>query len=117
MLSRVVAVVALVTALSGCNAPSPTTGAASGQVTIRSCAGPGWPKTPCQVQQAQGTKLTFQSHGRSPSTTSTDRKGRYFINLAPGTYAVTVGFASPGQVTISSGKTLIADYQLTVIAG
>ena len=85
-----------------------TTGTATGQDRLRKAG---------QVQQGQGTKLTFQSHGRSPSTTSTDRKGRYFINLAPGTYAVTVGFASPGQVTISSGKTLIADYQLTVIAG
>jgi hypothetical protein len=113
MLHRVAGVVGLLTLLYGCSPTLPTSGAASGHVTLRTCPGPTWPQTPCRVEAGRGTPVTFRSPTGSSTSTSTDQTGRYLIRLVPGTYEVTVGFSNPGQLTITAGNTVIADYQLT----
>ena len=62
------------------------------------------------------------SQRRSSTTSSTDSSGAYRIDLKPGTYRVQAmekgsakrGFAGPTSVTVVAGKTVTADYTVTI---
>lgn len=119
---RVFAAALMAVALSACaGGPSigaPPTGTLTGHVQVRACGGAARDDgSVCQVRPSPNVHLTFDP--LKPTTTgpvrtaTTDAAGAYTITLAPGTYTVTVEytrFGGPRQVTVTSGKTVTADF-------
>jgi hypothetical protein len=110
--------VTLAACAGGPSLGAPPTGTLTGHVAVRACGGAARADGPvCQVRPSADVVLRFE---RLPSngtgavrTATTDTAGAYTIALAPGTYTVTVEFTrfgGPRQVTITSGKTVTADF-------
>lgn len=98
------------------------TGTVTGQVTVFPCGpGPLQPAqpdfAPCKMKPASGAagiEVIFTSDGRVTST-RTNAEGRYAIDLAAGTYNVSVMkymriISGPSTVTVKAGATVVADY-------
>ena len=114
--------------LTGCGGPGVLTprpaGTVTGHVTVRACGGAyrSDDVSPCPARPVAGATLTFQSNGTStPVTVTTDSEGAYHIDLPAGSYAVSLNgagksshLAGPRQVTVTAGKTVIADYSYVV---
>jgi hypothetical protein len=125
---------ALSVVLSACSAGpalfGPQTGTVTGHVTSRACGGAyRLDQNPCQVSPRSGVQLRFAAKGSSLKVTGVDNNGSYRIDLAPGSYAVTLEtfgsslsngtdrrprFAGPSQITVSAGKTVTADFTETI---
>jgi hypothetical protein len=131
MFPRALIACLLAATLCGCAAggslSGPATGTLTGHVEIRACGGAYRPEqTGCPARPMVGATLTFQVTGTtSASTITTDSSGAYRIDLKPGTYSVQVteqgsakrgfaGFAGPRTVTVVAGKTVTADFTVTI---
>jgi hypothetical protein len=142
MLRRALIASVLATILSACSAGpalfGPSTGTVTGNVQFRACGGANRPEqTGCPSHPYAGVTLTFAlspSAGQgSEKTVTTDNKGSFRIELAPGTYSVKAsaataakaqsvpnsqaaagGFGGPRQVVVTAGKTVTADFAYTI---
>jgi hypothetical protein len=99
--------------------PPPGMGTVTGMVTVMPC-GPVEPAqpgiAPCKMKPAAGLEVDFSGDGIVTST-RTDGDGRYTIQLAEGTYKVSVKnymrvISGPPAVTVKAGQTVVADYVL-----
>jgi hypothetical protein len=126
MRSPGITVCLLALALAACGGPTivvPASGSLAGHVSLRACGGANreYPAG-CPTQALSGVKLTFQQKGvATVSTATTDSSGAYQIQLAPGTYAVTLettanysSLSGPRQVSVRAGQTLAANYTYTI---
>ena len=128
MFKRVISACLLAIALTACAAGpalfGTSTGAVNGHLQLRACGGVYRPEqTGCPARPMAGATLTFQSTDTSSAfTLATDSSGAYRIDLKPGTYRVQAmekgsakrGFAGPTSVTVVAGKTVTADYTVTI---
>jgi hypothetical protein len=118
--------VALVFLTAACGAyhfpGSSSSGTVSGSVAVVPCGlRPVDPAqgdiAPCRMKPASaaaGIEIIFTSEGRTAST-RTNADGRYAIDLAAGTYKVSVVkylriVSGPPTVTVTAGATVVADY-------
>ena len=140
MLQRALLTALLATVLSACTAGSglvgPPTGTVIGHVQIRACGGANRSgESGCQVRPFAAGALEFRltpPMGKgSDRLATTDASGRYVIVLPPGTWTVTAvssatspqlprlpafpqDHGGPRQVTVTSGKTVTADFAYTI---
>jgi hypothetical protein len=117
---RVVVVLLLLVATAACGAyrfPSATpagTGTVSGQVLALPCA-PAEPVTPtCSGRPVAGLEIDFAAGGTT-AIARTDAKGAYSIDLAPGTWTVTLTghwrvIKGQSTVTVAAGSSVVADF-------
>lgn len=127
MFQRALLLGLLALGLAGCGPGSslftPSTGTVTGHVNVRACGGANREGlNGCPTQPVTGARLTFHLIGSSGSSTvTTDATGAYRLDLKPGGYRVDVGavapfsrFGGPGQVTVTAGKTVTADFTFTI---
>lgn len=128
MRSGILCAIAIALLLTGCGGPGVLTprptGAVTGHVTVRGCGGANesGDAPSCRAEPVAGATLTFQSNTSSTSSTvTTDSEGAYRVDLAAGTYSVTLNgagnsfhLAGPRQVTVTAGKTVTADYSYVI---
>ena len=93
------------------------TGNVSGQVVAVPCS-PVEPvnERPCGGRPVAGLEIDFKGNGTTVSTL-TGPKGSYTVELAAGTWKVTLKtymrvLSGPPTVTVTSGSTVVADYIL-----
>jgi len=93
------------------------TGNVSGQVVAVPCS-PIEPvnERPCGGRPVAGLEIDFKGNGTTVSTL-TGPKGSYTVDLAAGTWKVTLKtymrvLSGPPAVTVTSGSTVVADYVL-----
>ena len=109
-----------VLALSGCGAPpypgTQSQGTVAGRVLSWPCAPVEIAGSPCPGRPAQGVEVRFAASGQA-ATAVTDGSGSYTIDLAPGTYGVTLQVGKIGRlingpttVKVSAGQVTRADY-------
>ena len=96
--------------------PSPSTGTVSGRVISVPCYPVEPAQNACAGRPAYDIDVSFQSGG-SVEATKTDQSGDYSINLAAGTWKVTLKtymrvVSGPQSVTVTKGSTIVANYVL-----
>ncbi len=100
--------------------PPAGSGTVTGQVTVIPC-GPVEPAqsdfAPCKMRPSAGLEIDFVSDRGTVTSTKTDSDGRYTIELAAGSYKVSVKnymrvISGPPIVTVKAGATVVADYVL-----
>jgi hypothetical protein len=118
--------VALVLVLSACGAyhypggPSAGTGTVTGLVTVIPCGPVEQPQAdfgPCKMRPSAGLEIDFTSDRGTATSAKTGSDGRYKVDLAAGTYKVSVKnymrvISGPPVVTVKAGATVVADYVL-----
>lgn len=129
MFRRVLVACLVVTVLAGCGSgPSlfgTSTGTVSGHVQLRACGGAYLDgQTACPSHPYAGVTLTFTplSGTDKEQTATTDSSGSYHIDLKPGTYTVRASArggqagssGGPRQVVVTAGKTVTADFVVTI---
>jgi hypothetical protein len=140
MRARALLLTAVAVVLSGCAGGSALFGAATGRVTghvvSRACGGAYREDQPgCHTAPLAGEVLNFRLRGSSDvETATTDSAGAYRIDLKPGTYAIDLRapnaapqaatltpcacrpphFAGPTTLSVTAGKSLVADFSWTI---
>jgi hypothetical protein len=105
--------------LAACAATAGTP--AAGNVTGHVYGEPGCPvqraESPCPPRLMSGMTLNFRSGAGSVESTKTDSNGAYSIELAPGSWKVTLVaqpsgrlLRGPTQVSVAAGKVTMADF-------
>ena len=132
--ARSLIAIAIPVLLSGCAAGpglfGSQTGTVTGHVMILSCGGAyRVDQNGCRIAPAEGVAVMLSKGGGQPTTAKTDAGGNYRLKLAPGAYAVTVGFVSaglahpsgpaprfsgPSTVTVRAGQTVTANFTGTI---
>jgi Carboxypeptidase regulatory-like domain len=111
--------------LGACGAMS-RPAAAKGTLTGDVVAGPTCPveqaNNPCPPRPVTGRQVTIEdADGHAVTTTMTDGRGHFGVDLAPGAYTVQVAIVpgavglrqvTPGQVTVAAGQTAYIKIEL-----
>lgn len=90
-------------------------GTVSGQVVAVPCAPVERPNTPCPGRPVPNLEIVFTSAAGEQVTAKTDSSGNYAVELAAGTWSVTLKsfmrvISGPKSVTVPAGGTVVADY-------
>jgi hypothetical protein len=111
----IVVILAATAACGSYHLPGTTggTGTVSGSVTVVPC-GPVQPADKACAGRFAGLELDFSSGGTTVSTT-TDSNGNYTVNLAAGTWNVSVVkltriVSGPRSITVHAGDSIVANY-------
>lgn len=96
--------------------PSTGTGTVSGLVTAVPCAPMEPTANACTKRFVAGVEVDF-SNGRNSAAAVTDSQGAYSIDLAAGTWKVSLKtymriITGPTVVTVAAGSHIVADYVL-----
>jgi hypothetical protein len=92
----------------------PALGTVTGHILSYPCAPVERASSPCAGRPASHVEIDFQSGAHPPVRGITDASGGYAVQLAPGTYAVSMSvlriMTGPHSVTVAAGQTLTANY-------
>ena|SRR5579872_4599441 len=112
-----VAVTALVLTACGTQAPAPakpTFGTVTGHVRAYPCAPVESSASPCAGRPAAHVEVDFTLGTGAPVRGITNADGAYAVQLAPGTYQVSVGvlrlMSGAKTVTVVAGETVTDDF-------
>lgn len=113
-----IAIALLATAACGAyafpGASSASKGTVSGQVSVVPCAPVEQAGQPCTGKAMQGLALDFTS-GSTTIAATTDANGHYTVQLAAGTWQVSVKnymriVSGPHTITVHAGDNIVANY-------
>jgi hypothetical protein len=87
----------------------------SGQVLAVPCAPVVNPNSPCAGRPVPNLEVVFTSSSGQVATAKTDSSGDYSVELAPGTWTVTLKsymrvISGPKSVTVQAGGSVVAHY-------
>lgn len=116
---RVVSIAAAALVLAACGTQSPTPvkpayGTVVGHIRAYPCAPVQRPASPCAGRPAAHVEIDFSLGSGAPVRGITDTEGAYAVQLAPGTYQVSVGLvrllSGAKTVTVTAGATVTEDF-------